>query len=62
MQTAERMSRLGTETAFKVLGDGVLQLLSLLVHLVPFHAEDFGGHSLNQMMALMFMNASKKSI
>ena len=36
--------------ALEIGGNGVLQLLGLFVHLVPFHAEDFGQHALDQMM------------
>ena len=40
------------QLAFEIGGNGVLQLLRLVVNLVPFQSEDLRQHTLDQMMAV----------
>ena len=38
--------------ALEIGGHGVFQLLRLVMHLVPFQAEDFGQHAFDELMAV----------
>ena len=40
------------QLALEIGGYGVLELLRLVVHLVPFQPEDLGQHALDQVMAV----------
>ena len=51
MWTSPATSQLSQQLGFEVGRDGVFQALSLVVHLVPFHAEHLSEHPLDQMMA-----------
>ena len=44
-------AQLGQQLGFEVGRDGVFQALGFIVHFVPFHAEDFRQHALDQVMA-----------
>ena len=44
-------AELGEEFGFEVGRDGVLEALGFIVDLPPFHAEKFGEHSLDEMVA-----------
>ena len=54
MRTGLASSQLFLQFPLKLAGDGVLQLLGFVMNLIPFHAEDFGQHSLNQVMAVQY--------
>src|ERR1700688_2734584 len=41
----------GEQLGFEVGGDGVLEALGFVVHLPPFHAEEFGEHAFNEVVA-----------
>ena len=41
----------GQQLCFEVGGDGVLQAFGFVVNLPPFHAEEFGEHAFDEMMA-----------
>jgi hypothetical protein len=44
-------AELGEEFGFEIGGDGVLEALGFVVNLPPFHAEKFGEHAFDQMVA-----------
>lgn len=44
-------SELGEEFGFEVGGNGVLEALGFVVNLPPLHAEKFGQHALDEVMA-----------
>ena len=51
MRVARRLAELGGDVLEQVVGDGVLELLGLVVHLVPAHAELLDEQRLEQAVA-----------
>ena len=50
VRTSSAFSQSFAQLAFEIGGDGVLQLLGFIVDLVPFHAEDFCEHALDEVV------------
>ena len=51
MGTGASGAEFGQQLCFEVGGDGVLQAFGFVVNLPPFHAEEFGEHAFDEMMA-----------
>ena len=45
------LAQFGEKFGFKIGGDGVFEAFGLIVNLPPFHAEEFGEHAFDKVMA-----------
>src|ERR1700736_5664317 len=51
MRTRSSAAQLSQQLGFEVRGDSMFQTFGLVVNLPPLHAEEFGEHALDQVMA-----------